>query len=45
MRLRALRPKVEVLIPQDLRQRTAGDIAQEMLLYQDLLPYESTKIN
>jgi CRISPR-associated protein (TIGR03985 family) len=45
MRLRAWRPKVEVLMPQDLRQKTAADIAQEILLYQDLLPYESTDIN
>ncbi|HLO88061.1 MAG TPA: TIGR03985 family CRISPR-associated protein [Nostocaceae cyanobacterium] len=33
MRLRAWRPKVEVLMPQDLRQSIAADIAKEMEFY------------
>lgn len=34
MRLRAWRPKAEVLMPWDLRQSIAADIAAEFLLYQ-----------
>jgi CRISPR-associated protein (TIGR03985 family) len=37
MRLRAWGPQVEVLMPQDLRQKIAADIAKAMQLYQDLL--------
>jgi len=33
MRLRAWRPKVEILLPYDLRQRIAADIAKEIGLY------------
>ncbi|MBD2295121.1 TIGR03985 family CRISPR-associated protein [Anabaena sphaerica FACHB-251] len=37
MRLRAWRPKLEVIMPQDLRQKIAADITKEMQFYQDLL--------
>ncbi len=37
MRLRAWRPKLEVIMPQDLRQSIADDITKEMQFYQDLL--------
>ncbi|WP_016949978.1 TIGR03985 family CRISPR-associated protein [Anabaena sp. PCC 7108] len=33
MRLRAWRPKVEILLPDDLRQRIAADITKELGLY------------
>ncbi len=37
MRLRAWRPKLEVIMPQDLRQSIAADITKEMQFYQDLI--------
>ena len=37
MRLRAWRPKLEVIMPQDLRQSIAADITKEMHFYQDLI--------
>jgi CRISPR-associated protein (TIGR03985 family) len=33
MRLRAWRPKVEILLPYDLRQKVTADIVQEIGLY------------
>ncbi|MFM7365258.1 MAG: TIGR03985 family CRISPR-associated protein [Cuspidothrix sp.] len=37
MRLRAWRPKLEVIMPYDLRQRIATDITKEIRFYQDLI--------